>query len=93
MDYGSWLKAQGVKNISRSIHYIKQSPLKGSLRETRGVILRELAQAESVRTEEIRMRVGMDDRFERALAGLIRDRLVARQGGRITLFQEDARKV
>lgn len=93
MDYGSWLKAQGVKNISRSTHYIKQSPLKGSLRETRGAILRELAQAESVRTEEIRMRVGMDDRFERALAGLIRDRLVAEYDGRITVFQEDTGKV
>src|SRR5690606_25304134 len=36
MDYGSWLKAQGIKNISASKHYKKQSAMEGIVRETRG---------------------------------------------------------
>jgi A/G-specific adenine glycosylase len=35
MDYGSWLKRQGVR-ASRSKQYKKQSPLRGSVREVRG---------------------------------------------------------
>ena len=43
MDYGSTLKKK-VKNPSlKSIHHIKQSPFKGSFRELRGLILKELS--------------------------------------------------
>jgi A/G-specific adenine glycosylase len=42
MDYGSYLKRKGVKLNSRSKHYTKQSKFKGSYRELRGMILREL---------------------------------------------------
>lgn len=93
MDYGSWLKAQGVKNISRSRHYTKQSPLKGSLRETRGAILKELVHTGSFAIEDLKKHVAMDDRFDNALAGLIRDKLLAQQGSSIALLEDDARKV
>lgn len=42
MDYGSYLKRQGIKLNIRSKHYTKQSKFKGSHRELRGKILRAL---------------------------------------------------
>jgi A/G-specific adenine glycosylase len=42
MDYGSYLKGQGLKLNSKSKHYVKQSKFKGSSRELRGKIIREL---------------------------------------------------
>ncbi|MBX4192206.1 A/G-specific adenine glycosylase [Candidatus Parcubacteria bacterium] len=42
MDYGSHLKQQGVRLNSQSKHYTKQSTFKGSARELRGAIMREL---------------------------------------------------
>lgn len=43
MDYGAYLKSQGIRLNSRSAHYAKQSAFKGSLREVRGALLREVA--------------------------------------------------
>ncbi len=42
MDYGSYLKASGIKNNSKSKHYAKQSKFVGSKRSVRGHILRVL---------------------------------------------------
>lgn len=69
MDYGSWLKARGVRNNAQSKHYKKQSPLEGSLRQMRGWLLRDLAfgsEAMSVLLE----RYGDDARFLPALEAL-----------------------
>lgn len=84
MDYGSWLKANGVQNISSSKHYKKQSALKGSIREVRGQIIRELA-AYDMSLEDLQGRVKVDDRFKPALAGLIADGLVARTANQLHL--------
>lgn len=75
MDYGSWLKANGIRNVNSSKHYKKQLPLKGSIREVRGKIVRELTAAD-MEVGELQKRVGVDDRFDVALAGLIADGLV-----------------
>lgn len=80
MDYGSWLKSQGVRNISQSRHYKKQSPLKGSVREVRGKIIRLLAQAD-MSEAQLRSSCIIDERFSPALASLIRDGLVTRRSG------------
>lgn len=45
MDYGSYLKRQGVRLNSRSKHYTRQSKFEGSARQLRGAILRELLAA------------------------------------------------
>ncbi len=75
MDYGSWLKQQGLRNNSQSKHYVKQSPLEGSVRQVRGQIIAVLT--ESDRSEaELRVAVSADERFEPALKGLVRDGLV-----------------
>lgn len=84
MDYGSHLKRSGIKNINRSKHYVKQAPLKGSLREARGIILKHLTQSE-LDIYNFRQNIAIDDRFEVALEGLIKDGLVALDGDRLHL--------
>lgn len=83
MDYGSWLKKQGVRP-SRSRHYKKQSPLKGSVREVRGQIVALLA-AHSQTENDLREMMTADERFEAALTGLLKDGLVTRSGPNLHL--------
>lgn len=75
MDYGTWLKKQGAGRIRQSASYKKQPPLKGSVREVRGQIIRTLTGMEMT-VEELRRAVMADERFEKALDGLLRDGLV-----------------
>lgn len=75
MDYGSWLKSSGVRNIANSRHYKKQPPLDGSVRQVRGQIIRELAGGE-LETGVLMKRINADDRFEKALIGLQKDGLI-----------------
>lgn len=84
MDYGSWLKTNGIRNISRSRHYNKQSPLKGSLRETRGIIVRLLT-GRDYEIGVLSRAVGHDDRLDQALESLLRDRLVTITNGKVHL--------
>lgn len=72
MDYGSWLKAHGVKNIAHSKHYKKQTPLKGSLREMRGEIVRRITRGDIAWRNDIEH----DPRFDEALTGLRKDGLI-----------------
>jgi len=74
MDYGVYLKKQGVKP-NRSKHYVKQSPLKGSVREVRGQIIAILTEGEMTMAI-LAARYDGDERFELALGGLVADGLV-----------------
>jgi len=78
MDYGSWLKKQGV-GPDRSKHYKKQAPLKGSVREVRGRILALLAVGDSSE-ERLRIDTVADGRFAAALEGLVSDGLITKTG-------------
>lgn len=84
MDYGTWLKANGVRNVRRSKHYRKQAPLEGSVRQVRGKIVAVLG-AGPQKEPELRAVMPPDDRFDTALAGLLRDGLVMRTGSLIHL--------
>ncbi len=75
MDYGSYLKRQGVGRINKSHHYKKQSALKGSVREVRGAILKVLA-TQDFSEKELRDATHDDERFSVALQGLLNDGLV-----------------
>ncbi len=75
MDYGSYLKRQGVGRNDKSHHYRKQSALKGSVREVRGAILKTLAKKPLSR-DELRAETFDDERFIGALEGLLKDGLV-----------------
>jgi A/G-specific adenine glycosylase len=68
----------------------RQPPLHGSDRAVRGAMLRQLSLAtgHALTEESARRRIGAaldDDRWERIVAGLERDRLVHRRGGRLAL--------
>jgi len=85
MDYGSYLKRQGVGRNDKSHHYKKQSALKGSVREVRGAILKVLALEDGMTAEALRKATHDDDRFEVALSGLLRDGLVVKTGQQLHL--------
>lgn len=88
MDYGAHLKQLGVKLNTKSKHYTKQSRFSGSLREARGVILRELAKGSQSKTRLTGL-LG-DDRvsqLETALAALITEHLIQKRGKVFTLPQ------
>lgn len=84
MDYGSFLKSQGVRNNSSSKQYKRQPTLKGSVREVRGQIIRTLSGGPCT-TKELRTAVSADERFDRALNGLLADGLVAYIGNQLDL--------
>ena len=85
MDYGSYLKRNGVRNNQASKHYRKQSPLVGSVREIRGMIVRELTGGdESV--DALKARVDpKDGRYEQAYTQLLVEGLVTEEAGRVSL--------
>lgn len=87
MDYGAYLKTQ-VSNINRSRHYKKQSPLVGSLREMRGMIIRELS-AHGWQRDAFWQTLSCDERFETACRGLIADGLIERSAGELRLTGKD----
>jgi A/G-specific adenine glycosylase len=84
MDYGSWLKRQGVKNVGQSRHYKKQSRLDGSVRQIRGQIIKALAAGE-LPSIELERAVTFDERFDVALSGLIKEGMVQYHSGMIRL--------
>lgn len=75
MDYGTFLKRQGVGAINKSKHYKKQSPLKGSVREVRGIILKTLSDT-PVSASSLARSFKDDERFPVAYEGLLRDGLI-----------------
>ena len=75
MDYGSFLKRQGVGQNHRSKSYKKQSALEGSVRQVRGHIIRALT-TRSMSRAELEETIQADERFVPALDGLVRDGLV-----------------
>jgi len=83
MDYGSWLKQQGAGGIDRSKHYKKQAPLKGSVREVRGRILKILATGDFNEIElktQLETWTPVDERYEKAIEGLLADGLIKTEG-------------
>lgn len=77
MDYGTYLKKSGVKNNSKSKHYKKQSALKGSVREVRGAIVRSLVEGKNLTRHVLEKQYPNDNRVDVALAGLVKDGLIA----------------
>lgn len=81
MDYGAFLKTSGVRNISASAGYKKQTPLKGSVREVRGRIIAVLGELGELSVAQLQQRVPHDERFSVALDGLLKDKLVQSTNG------------
>lgn len=75
MDYGAFLKQTAGGWLTRSSHYRKQSPLRGSPREMRGRIIRALTVG-TLTERELRVAVKADERFRPALTALQREDLI-----------------
>lgn len=86
MDYGTYLKKQGLGRIDASKHYKKQSKFEGSVRQMRGAILRALASG-PLELNELKKAVDADDRFDLALEQLIKESLVTVTKTRIRLTE------
>ena len=84
MDYGSYLKKQGAGRIDQSKHYKKQPPLKGSVREVRGLILKALA-IQDTTIADLQEYLPKDRRFEPALQALLDEGLVQQTGDQLHL--------
>lgn len=84
MDYGSYLKKQGAGRIDKSSHYKKQTPLKGSVREVRGMILKSLAKGDFM-IDELRAALPEDERFNASVKALIQEGFVKQDGERLYL--------
>ena len=84
MDYGTWLKKHGYGSIRQSKQYKKQSPLKGSVREVRGQIIRLLMEKDRP-LFELEILFKGDERFESAMDGLLFDGLIQRTAGNLHL--------
>jgi A/G-specific adenine glycosylase len=74
MDYGSHIKSTVKNPNQRSVHYVKQSKFKGSVRELRGEFLRVCSEGK-ISKQKLFILYKNDDRIraEKALSGLIKD--------------------
>ena len=81
MDYGVHIKKLHKNPARRSSSYVHQSKFEGSLRQVRGVILRELHTG-SKPEQKLYSLIRANKRIvQKALAGLARDGLVAKEKG------------
>jgi len=81
MDYGAYLKAQGIKMNSKSVHYVKQSAFKGSSREVRGAIVRALSHTQGVSEKTLCINLCMDSKVVYTqLKNLKREAIVRNEG-------------
>lgn len=75
MDYGADLKSKGLGRLDMSRHYRKQPPLKGSVREMRGCIIRELSRGPSELKELYHLSKDTS-RYSIAIQGLAKEGLI-----------------
>ena len=86
MDYGAYLKKQGVGRIDKSSHYKKQLPIKGSVREVRGFILKALA-VHDHGLDELRLMMPPDPRFDASVKALVREGFIQQAKGQLSLMK------
>lgn len=75
MDYGAYLKAHGLAQLTVSKHYKKQGTLMGSNRQMRGWIIKELAGG-AITAVKLQRKYGRDPRYKAAVNGLKKDGLI-----------------
>ncbi len=81
MDYGAYLKSQGLGSLSKSKAHKKQSKFEGSRRQLRGEVLRA-AQRNMVLND-----IAADDRLQEVVDALIKEGLVVMQGQQLSIAQ------
>lgn len=84
MDYGSYLKRQGNGQLDKSKHYKKQAPLKGSLREVRGLIIKYLTKGPAT-IAALQAAMPADERFTSAFTALVDEGMITVHGSSVRL--------
>ncbi len=84
MDYGTHLKATTGGKLDVSKHYKKQRPLRGSVREMRGEIVRRLLKGPCA-IKDFPKVVQQDKRLQPAIEGLMKDGMVEMADGILCL--------
>lgn len=86
MDYGAMLKQLHGNPNKNSKHYTKQKPFKGSIREVRGALLRALLSHSDATKDKLQDLIAKEDEYvSKALAGLVEEGMVIRQGNKYRL--------
>lgn len=85
MDYGSYLKKTFPNPGVRSTTHVKQVPFKGSLREVRGAILRNVTQRRGISKRELHQMLKNlgSEKIEKAILSLKKDSLIRIQGEKV----------
>ncbi len=84
MDYDSFLKKSGIKNLHKSSQYKKQSKFEGSKRQIRGEVLRLLLKNGTMDKAQLRIEIN-DSRFDEVLESLKTDKLIQVKNGAVLL--------
>ncbi len=86
MDYGAYLKKNKLSTNTRHKNYRKQSTFKGSLREARGAIMRELIKSQST-LRKIEERTAIPkERLMLAAEALLKEKIIAKKGTTFFIF-------
>ena len=84
MDYGAMLKSTRTNPGRKSKQHTTQSKFKGSVREVRGDILRTLLAKKKATRKQLQKEFE-DERFLKAVNGLLKDSLIVKKGNSYTL--------
>lgn len=80
MDFGAYLKKQGVRSNTKSKHYTPQSTFKGSDREVRGAIVRALTTTESATLSKLVTTTKIEkDRIQKQIQKLHKEGLIQKK--------------
>jgi A/G-specific adenine glycosylase len=80
MDYGSYLKKQKLSTNVRHASYKKQTTFKGSIREARGAIMRNLIESRMT-LKKLQEKIKLPhDRIETALAAMEKEGIILKNG-------------
>jgi A/G-specific adenine glycosylase len=80
MDYGTYLKASGIKLNSQSKHYTKQKKFEGSARQLRSAILRELLAKSATLQTLVKKTNRTIEEVEREVEKLKKENLISKKG-------------
>lgn len=85
MDYGTYLKKQQNNPSRKSIHHIKQSSFKGSIREIRGYIIKQSI-LHPLPVQEIEKQYGKT-KTRKAIDGLIKEGAIKKKGSKVYILE------
>lgn len=79
MDYGSWLKSEGVDYFHKQKSYTKQKPFKGSERFVRGYLIRETLKLKTLNIKAVKIPGYEQKQIVKVASDLIKEGLLQEQ--------------